>query len=81
MPQCSHHNSVNATIDLSPNEVHIGHLTRLPFIVFDRSYGGVHQSLDPDQFSPIATSPVKAIKCANELVRKQQALNATRVSR
>ena len=40
--------SASAATGLASNEVHIGGLPRLPLAVFDRSYGGVRQSLDRD---------------------------------
>ena len=47
----AYNNSVSAATGLAPNEVHIGRLPRLPLSVFDRSYGGAHQSLDRDQLA------------------------------
>ena len=47
----AYNNSVSAATGLAPNEVHIGHLPRLPLTVFDRSYGGIYQNLDRDQLA------------------------------
>ena len=47
----AYNNSISAATGLAPNEVHIGRLPRLPFTVFDRSYGSAHQSLDRDQLA------------------------------
>ena len=52
----AYNKSVSAATGLAPNEVHIGRLPRPPLAIFDRSYGGAHQSLDRDHL-PIATLP------------------------
>ena len=46
--------SVGAATGLAPSEAHIEHLPRLPFAVFDRSYGGTHQA-SIATISPVAT--------------------------
>ena len=43
----AYNNSVSAAT-VAANEVHLGRLPRLPLTVFDRSYGGAHQSLNRD---------------------------------
>ena len=40
----AYNNSVSAATGLAPNEVYIGRLPRLPLAIFNRPYGGVHQS-------------------------------------
>ena len=47
----AYNNSVSAATGLPPDKVHIGHLPPLPLTVFNRSYGGGHQSLDRDQLA------------------------------
>ena len=52
----AYNKSVSAATGLTPNEVNIGRLPRLPLAIFDRPYGGVHQSPTAN-ISPIATLP------------------------
>ena len=47
----AYNNSVCVATGLAPNEVHLERLWRLPFTVFDHSYGGAHQSLNCDQLT------------------------------
>lgn len=49
----TYNNPVSATVGLynTLNEIHIGHLPRLPFTTFDRSYGGAHRSFKRDQLA------------------------------
>ena len=74
----AYNNSVSAATGLAPNEVHIGRLPHLPLTVFDRSYGGGHQSLDRDHlaYSDLARERQQH---AYELVREQHALTVARV--
>ena len=47
----TYHDSVSAATGLAPKDAHIRRLPRLALTVFDRSYGGIHQNLDRDQFA------------------------------
>ena len=42
----TYNNSVNATTELAPNKIHMGHVSRLPLSVFEPDNIGGHQSLD-----------------------------------
>ena len=72
-------NSVSAATGLTPNEVHIGRLPRPPFAFFERSYGGVHQSLDRDHLAYCDFARERQQR-AYELVREQHALTVARVN-
>ena len=75
----AYNNSVSAATGLAPNEVHLRRLPRLPLTVFDRSYGGAHQSLDRDQlaYSDLARERQQR---AYELVREQHALTVAHIN-
>ena len=60
--------------------MHIGRLPRLPLTVFDRSYGGIHQSLDRDHLTYCDLARERQ-QHAYELVRAQHALTLARVNR
>ena len=75
----AYNNSVSAATGLAPNEVHIGRLPRLPLTVFDRSYGGGHQSLDRDHLACCDLARERQ-QHAYELVREQHALTVARVN-
>ena len=71
--ECAYNNSISAATGLAPNEVHLGRLPRLPLTVFDRSYGGAHQSLDRD----LARERQQR---AYELVLEQHALTVAHIN-
>ena len=75
----AYNNSVSAATGLAPNEVHIGRLRRLPLTVFNRSYGGGHQSLDRDHLAYCDLARERQ-QHAYELVREQHALTVARVN-
>ena len=75
----AYNNSVSAATGLAPNEVHIGRLPCPPLTVFDRSYGGVHQSLDRDHLAYCDLARERQ-QHAYELVREQHALTVARVN-
>ena len=75
----AYNNSVSAATGLVPNEVHMGRLPRLPLTVFDRSYGGMHQSLDRDQLTYCDLARERQQR-VYELVREQHALTVARVN-
>ena len=75
----AYNNSASAATGLAPNEVHIGRLPRLPLTVFDRFYGGAHQSLDRDHFAYCDLARGRQ-QHAYELVREQHALTVARVN-
>ena len=75
----AYNNSVSAATGLTPNEVHVGRLPRLPLTVFDRTYGGMHQNLDRDQLAYCDLAR-KRQQRAYELVRDQHALTVARVN-
>ena len=75
----TYNNSVSAATGLAPNEVHIGRLPRLPFAVFDRSYGGAHRNLDRDQLA-CCNLAREGQQRAYELVQEQHALTVARVN-
>ena len=75
----AYNNSVSAATGLAPNVVHLGRLPRLPITVFDRSYGGAHQSLDRDQLAYCDLARERQQR-AYELVREQHALTVTRIN-
>ena len=72
-------NSVSAATGLATNEVHTGRLPRPPLTVFDRSYGGGHESLDRDHLAYCDPARERQ-QHAYELVREQHALIVTRVN-
>ena len=72
-------NSVSAATSLAPNEVYIGRLPHLPLTVFDRSYGGAHQSLDRNQLAYCDLARERQPR-AYELVQEQHALTVARVN-
>ena len=76
----AYNNFVSAATDLAPDEVHIGRSPRLPLTVFDRSYGGAHQSLDRDRLVYCDFARERQQR-AYELVREQHALTVARVNR
>ena len=59
----AYNNSVSAATRLAPNEVHLRRLPRLPLTVFDRSYGGSHQSRTAT--SPANANNVRTDLCGN----------------
>ena len=63
----AYNNYVSAAAGLAPNEVYTGRLPRLPLIVFDRSYGGAHQSLDRNHlaYSPENDNNTPTSLCVN----------------
>ena len=63
-----------------PYEVHIGRLSRLPMMVFDRTDVVGHQSLAPDPlaYGHLATDQQKR---ANDILRAHHALAVSRVNR
>ena len=75
----AYNTSVSAATGLAPNKVHIGRLPRLPLTVFDRSYGGVHHSLDRDHLAYCDLARERQ-QCAYELVREQHALTVARAN-
>ena len=75
----AYNNSVSAATDHTPKEVHLGRLPRLPFTVFDRSYGGAHQSLNRDQLTYCSLARERQQR-AYELVREQHALAVARIN-
>ena len=66
----AYNNSVSAATGLAPNKVQRRRLPRLPLIVFDRSYGGAHQSLNRDQLAYCDHARERQQR-AYELVREQ----------
>ena len=74
----AYNKSVSATTGLAPNEVHIGRLPCLPLTVFDRSYGGGHQSLDRNHLAYYDLA--REQQHAYELVREQHALTVARIN-
>ena len=72
-------NSVSAATGLATNEVHTGRLPRPALTVFDRSYGGGHESLDRDHLAYCDLARERQ-QHAYELVREQHALIVTRVN-
>ena len=75
----AYNNSVSAATGLASNEVHIGRLPRLPLAVFDRSHGGVYQSLDRDHLAYCDLARERQQR-AYELVREQHALTVARIN-
>ena len=59
--------------------MHIGRLPRPPLIIFDRSYGGAHQSLDHDHLAYCNLARERQ-QHAYELVRGEHALKDARVN-
>ena len=75
----TYNNSVRVATGRAPNEVHIRRLPRIPLTVFDRSYGGAHQSLDHDHHACCDLARERQ-QHAYEFVREQHALTVTRVN-
>ena len=75
----AYNNSVSAATGLAPNEVHTERLPRPPLNVFDRSYGGAHQSLDRDHLAYYDLARERQ-QHAYELVREQHAFTVARVN-
>ena len=75
----AYNNSVSVATGLAPNKVHIGRLPRLPLTVFDRFYGGGHQSLDRDHLAYCDLDRERQ-QHAYEFVREQHALTVARVN-
>ena len=75
----AYNNSVSAAIGFAPSEEHIGRLPRLPLVVFDRAYGGGHQSFDRDHlvYCDLAREQQQH---AYELMREQHALTVVRIN-
>ncbi|CAB1111208.1 unnamed protein product [Ectocarpus sp. CCAP 1310/34] len=70
----------NSYILLFTNEIHIGHIPRLPLSVFDRPTVGGHQRLARDQLE-YCNLAVDRQRRAYELVREYNALKISRVER
>ena len=75
----AYNNSVSVATGLALNEVHVGRLPRLLLTVFDRSYGGGHQSFDRDHLACCDLDRERQ-QHAYELVREQHALTVVRVN-
>ena len=75
----AYNNFVSAATGHAPNEVHIGRLPRLLLTVFDRFYGGAHQSLNHDHlaYGDLAREWQQR---AYEFLREQHALTVARVN-
>ena len=70
----AYNNTVSAATGLTPNEVHMSRLPRLPLTVFkSRNFGG-HQSLDRD----LAADRQRR---SYDIVRKQHAITVSRLQR
>ena len=65
---------------LASSEVYIGRLPRPSLAVFDRSYGGAHQSLDCNHLAYCDLARERQQR-AYELVHEQHALTGARVNR
>ena len=76
----AYNNSVSATTDLAPNEVHMDRLPRLPLTVFDRTGVVGHDILPRDHLAyfDLATNRQKH---ANDIVRAHHALTVSRLNR
>ena len=73
----AYNNSVSAATGLSPNEVHIGRLPRLPLTIFERTGVFGHQSLARDHlaYCDLATDRQQR---AYDIVRQHHALTVPR---
>ncbi|CAM9841755.1 unnamed protein product [Pylaiella littoralis] len=76
----AYNNSVSQATGLSPNEVRIGRLPRLPLSLFSPPNPGGHQSLDREQLS-YCDLAVDRQRHAYALVREFHSLAASRVER
>ena len=74
----AYNNSVNADTGLAPNEIHIGHLPRLPLSVFEPDNIGGHQSLDRDHLVYINLATDRQQR-AYSLVREHHRLAVSRL--
>ena len=75
----AYYNSAIAATGLASNEVYIGRLRRPSLAVFDRSYGGAHQSFDCDHLAYCDLARERQQR-AYELVHEQHALTVARVN-
>ena len=71
--------SASAATGLASSEVYIGRLPRPSLAVFDRSYGGAHQSFDCDHLAYCDLARERQQR-AYELVHEQHALTGARVN-
>ena len=69
----AYNNSVSVAIGLVPDTVHVGRLPRLPLVVFDRYYGGAHQSFDRNHLA-YSNHALERKQRTYELVHEQHAL-------
>ena len=76
----SYTNMVSAATGLSPNEVRIGRLPRLPLTIFERAGVFGHQILTPDHiaYCDLATDRQQR---AHDIVREHHALTVSRLER
>ena len=73
-----YNNSISAATGLSPNEVHMGRLSRLPLIIFDRSGVADHQSLARVYLANCDLASERQQR-ASDIVRIMDSLTASRV--
>ena len=75
----AYYNSASAATGLASNGVHVGRLPHSSLAVFDRSYGGAHQSVDCDHLACCDLARERQ-QHAYELVHEQHALTVARVN-
>ena len=75
----AYYNTASAATGLASNAIHIGRLPRSSLAVFDRSYGGAHQSFECDHLAYCDLARERQQR-AYELVHEQHALTVACVN-